>query len=136
MEEVASRPSSKNRIPLIVTKTISFLYNSGIPYTKILQYQMINDIFIALSLEGLFKQPGSNAIVEQLKKQFDLGINVEFSHATDPFAVASLLVLYLEELPGPLTTYDLYVYLGFKSFFKPTLMIAIDTHSSWDVVQL
>lgn len=81
---------------------------------------MINDIFIALSLEGLFKQPGSNAIVEQLKKQFDLGINVEFSHATDPFAVASLLVLYLEELPGPLTTYDLYVYLGFKSFFKPT----------------
>lgn len=30
MEEVASRPSSKNHIPLIITKTISHLYNTGI----------------------------------------------------------------------------------------------------------
>ena len=54
--------------------------------------------------------------MEQLKKQFDMGVNVEFSHSTDPFAVASLLVLYLEELPGPLATYDLYV---FSSAFLP-----------------
>lgn len=113
MEEVASRPTSKNHIPQIVTKTISYLYNS------------------ALTLEGLFKVPGSTVIVEQLKKQFDSGINVEFTHSSDPHAVASLLILYLEELPGPLLTYDLYnQFLNCGATLAPTDEIAAEKFKS------
>ncbi|KAF9112869.1 hypothetical protein BGX27_002670 [Mortierella sp. AM989] len=53
---------------------------------------------------GLYRVPGSHASVQKLKKMFDSGkdINLLSMEAIDPNDIATLLKLYLRELPSPL----------------------------------
>ncbi|KAF8959196.1 hypothetical protein BGZ46_001815 [Entomortierella lignicola] len=53
---------------------------------------------------GLYRVPGSHASVQKLKKMFDTGkdLNLLTMDAIDPNDIATLLKLYLRELPTPL----------------------------------
>jgi len=61
----------------------------------------------ALDIEGLYRLSGSLVIVQQLKQQFDIEKDVDFSahHIHD---ITGALKLWLGELPEPLFTYNLY----------------------------
>eukprot|EP01103_Thecamoeba_quadrilineata_P008670 TRINITY_DN18400_c0_g1_i1.p1 TRINITY_DN18400_c0_g1~~TRINITY_DN18400_c0_g1_i1.p1 ORF type:complete len:391 (-),score=56.03 TRINITY_DN18400_c0_g1_i1:123-1295(-) len=61
-----------------------------------------------LETEGLFRQPGNMADVADIKKMYDKWKKVDLTKYKEPHTVASLLKLYLRELPEPLLTFEMY----------------------------
>ena len=63
--------------------------------------------------EGIFRMSGSNVVIKGLKKRFNAEGDFDFLGPDEPYfdvhAVASLLKLYLRELPQPVLTRDLYL---------------------------
>ncbi|KAK0153453.1 Rho GTPase-activating protein 24 [Merluccius polli] len=58
--------------------------------------------------EGLFRLPGQANLVKELQDAFDCGEKPSFDRDTDVHTVASLLKLYLRELPEPVVPFSLY----------------------------
>ena len=64
-----------------------------------------------LDTEGLLRKTGGTAKTKHLKASLDAGVGTcaYFStHQADPHTIASLLKMYLRELPEPLLTYDFF----------------------------
>ncbi|NXT64468.1 RHG24 protein, partial [Chaetops frenatus] len=61
-----------------------------------------------LKEEGLFRLPGQANLVKELQDAFDCGEKPSFDSNTDVHTVASLLKLYLRELPEPVVPYAKY----------------------------
>ncbi|XP_075717157.1 rho GTPase-activating protein 24 isoform X4 [Rhinoderma darwinii] len=61
-----------------------------------------------LKEEGLFRLPGQANLVKELQDAFDCGEKPSFDSNTDVHTVASLLKLYLRELPEPVIPYSKY----------------------------
>ena len=64
--------------------------------------------FIGLHTVGLFRVPGSQKRIRQLRYEFDSGRNVYFSDDLNPTDVAGLLKGFLRDLPEALLTKELY----------------------------
>eukprot|EP00063_Salmo_salar_P010241 XP_013985076.1 PREDICTED: rho GTPase-activating protein 24-like isoform X2 [Salmo salar] len=78
-----------NMAPLVVEQCVDFIRERGL-------------------LEvGLFRQPGQATLVKELQDAFDAGEKPSFD-STDVHTVASLLKLYLRELPEPLVPFSRY----------------------------
>lgn len=78
------------RIALVVEKCTACLLASG------------------MDEEGLFRITGSASKIKKLKSAFNAGFADMSEFERDPHTVASVLKLYLRELPEPLMTFDLY----------------------------
>ncbi|ELU03447.1 hypothetical protein CAPTEDRAFT_135059, partial [Capitella teleta] len=80
------------KVPTIVEMCVDYLRNN------------------ALDIEGLFRLPGRNSFVKELKEMFDVGERPDFvALQTDVHSVASLLKAYLRDLPEsiiPVQFYD------------------------------
>ncbi|KAM4616444.1 rho GTPase-activating protein 25 [Polymixia lowei] len=61
-----------------------------------------------LSEEGIFRLPGQDNSVKQFRDAFDAGERPSFPSDTDVHTVASLLKLYLRELPEPVVPWTQY----------------------------
>ncbi|KAK3555414.1 hypothetical protein QTP86_015749 [Hemibagrus guttatus] len=61
-----------------------------------------------LQEEGLFRLPGQANLVKELQDAFDCGEKPAFDGNTDVHTVASLLKLYLRELPEPVIPFSKY----------------------------
>ncbi|XP_018621548.2 rho GTPase-activating protein 22 isoform X1 [Scleropages formosus] len=61
-----------------------------------------------LQEEGLFRLPGQANLVKELQDIFDCGDKPLFNSNTDVHTVASLVKLYLRELPEPVVPFDKY----------------------------
>nr|XP_008123814.1 PREDICTED: rho GTPase-activating protein 25 [Anolis carolinensis] len=70
-------------VPILVEKCAGFIRDHG------------------LREEGIFRLPGQDNLVKQLRDAFDAGERPSFGQDTDVHTVASLLKLYLRELPEP-----------------------------------
>ncbi|NXF27540.1 RHG25 protein, partial [Rhodinocichla rosea] len=70
-------------VPMVVQKSAEFILEHGV------------------AEEGIFRLPGQDSLVRQLREAFDAGERPSFSRDTDVHTVASLLKLYLRELPEP-----------------------------------
>ncbi|XP_064031831.1 rho GTPase-activating protein 25 [Pogoniulus pusillus] len=70
-------------VPILVQKCAEFILEHG------------------LGEEGIFRLPGQDTLVKQLRDAFDAGQRPSFDRDTDVHTVASLLKLYLRELPEP-----------------------------------
>ncbi|XP_076129591.1 rho GTPase-activating protein 24 isoform X2 [Alosa pseudoharengus] len=75
--------------PLVVEQCVDFIRERG------------------LTEVGLFRQPGQATLVKELQEAFDAGEKPSFD-STDVHTVASLLKLYLRELPEPLVPFSRY----------------------------
>ncbi|NXG42420.1 RHG25 protein, partial [Psilopogon haemacephalus] len=73
----------QQQVPILVQKCAEFILQQG------------------LSEEGIFRLPGQDNLVKQLREAFDAGERPSFGRDTDVHTVASLLKLYLRELPEP-----------------------------------
>eukprot|EP00824_Muranothrix_gubernata_P025384 TRINITY_DN8138_c0_g1_i1.p1 TRINITY_DN8138_c0_g1~~TRINITY_DN8138_c0_g1_i1.p1 ORF type:complete len:222 (+),score=24.72 TRINITY_DN8138_c0_g1_i1:22-666(+) len=62
----------------------------------------------ALHVVGLFRIPGSLSTIATLRNSLDQGEPLHLTEEHDPFTVAGLLKLYLQELPDPLFTHGRY----------------------------
>lgn len=76
--------------PLVVEQCVDFIREHG------------------LTEVGLFRQSGQATLVKELQEAFDAGEKPSFDSSTDVHTVASLLKLYLRELPEPLVPYSRY----------------------------
>ncbi|XP_061673814.1 rho GTPase-activating protein 25 isoform X2 [Syngnathoides biaculeatus] len=74
-----------------------------------------------LKEEGIFRLPGQDNTVKQFRDAFDAGERPSFPSDTDVHTVASLLKLYLRELPEPVVPWAQY-----QDFLDCTNML--DTH--------
>ncbi|XP_041830753.1 rho GTPase-activating protein 22 isoform X1 [Melanotaenia boesemani] len=76
--------------PLLVEQCVDFIRERG------------------LDEEGLFRMPGQANLVKELQEAFDCGDKPLFDSNTDVHTVASLLKLYLRELPEPVIPFSKY----------------------------
>ncbi|XP_017569810.2 rho GTPase-activating protein 22 [Pygocentrus nattereri] len=76
--------------PLLVEQCVDFIRERG------------------LDEEGLFRMPGQANLVKELQDAFDCGDKPQFDSNTDVHTVASLLKLYLRELPEPVIPFCKY----------------------------
>uniref|UniRef100_A0A8C5QPF6 Rho GTPase-activating protein 24 n=1 Tax=Leptobrachium leishanense TaxID=445787 RepID=A0A8C5QPF6_9ANUR len=76
--------------PLVVEQCVDFIREHG------------------LQEEGLFRLPGQATLVRDLQEAFDCGGKPQFDVSTDVHTVASLLKLYLRELPEPVVPFSRY----------------------------
>uniref|UniRef100_A0A1A8UB15 Rho GTPase activating protein 22 n=1 Tax=Nothobranchius furzeri TaxID=105023 RepID=A0A1A8UB15_NOTFU len=77
-------------VPLLVEQCVDFIRERG------------------LDEEGLFRMPGQANLVKKLQEAFDCGDKPLFDSNTDVHTVASLLKLYLRELPEPVIPFSKY----------------------------
>ncbi|XP_036837140.1 rho GTPase-activating protein 22 isoform X3 [Oncorhynchus mykiss] len=82
--------SSKPLVPLLVQQCVCFIHQHG------------------LTEEGLFRMPGQTNHVRELQDAFNCGEKPLFDSNTDVHTVASLLKLYLRELPEPVVPFNKY----------------------------
>uniref|UniRef100_A0AC35GLJ4 N-chimaerin n=1 Tax=Panagrolaimus sp. PS1159 TaxID=55785 RepID=A0AC35GLJ4_9BILA len=61
-----------------------------------------------IETEGIYRVSGSHEQMERLRRQFDLGINVDLSTVEDVHTVCGLLKLYLRLLPQQLVPYSVF----------------------------
>ena len=59
-------------------------------------------------VEGIFRKSGGAAYIDEMKKCFNRGEDVDLSTVDDPHAVSGLFKTFLRDLPDPLLTFDLY----------------------------
>uniref|UniRef100_A0A8C6ZQB5 Rho-GAP domain-containing protein n=1 Tax=Nothoprocta perdicaria TaxID=30464 RepID=A0A8C6ZQB5_NOTPE len=84
--ELQQQGLSKNGIPIVVWNIVEYLSQHG------------------MSQEGLFRVNGSMKMVEQLRLQYERGEEVELVKDGDVYSAASLLKLFLRELPDGIIT--------------------------------
>ncbi|XP_061196169.1 protein FAM13B-like isoform X1 [Saccostrea echinata] len=84
LEELMSRASSGMTVPYIVSKICEHIRDKG------------------FEVEGIFRINGSTRIVEKYRTSFDMRGDADFYEEEDLMAVASLLKLFLREIPGSL----------------------------------
>eukprot|EP00002_Diphylleia_rotans_P013379 TRINITY_DN2616_c0_g1_i4.p1 TRINITY_DN2616_c0_g1~~TRINITY_DN2616_c0_g1_i4.p1 ORF type:complete len:894 (-),score=157.10 TRINITY_DN2616_c0_g1_i4:43-2724(-) len=60
-----------------------------------------------ISSEGIFRVPGEAAAVEKLREELDSGHGYDY-RSYDPNTIASVIKMWLRDLPEPLIPYDLY----------------------------
>ncbi|RLW00854.1 hypothetical protein DV515_00008465, partial [Chloebia gouldiae] len=84
--ELQKQGLSKNGIPIIVWNIVEYLTQHG------------------MTQEGLFRVNGSMKMVEQLRLQYERGEEVELVKDGDVYSAASLLKLFLRELPEGIIT--------------------------------
>nr|XP_035928990.1 rho GTPase-activating protein 25 isoform X4 [Halichoerus grypus] len=77
-------------VPILVEKCAEFILQHG------------------LNEEGIFRLPGQDNLVKQLRDAFDAGERPSFDRETDVHTVASLLKLYLRDLPEPVVPWNQY----------------------------
>ena len=91
LAEALETPSHvQNGLPIVVAQCLRFLYEHG------------------LGVEGIFRVPGDRALLNELRTAYDAGERVDLAVVRDPHAVASLLKMYLRDLPEPLIPEALY----------------------------
>ncbi|XP_077119160.1 rho GTPase-activating protein 25 isoform X1 [Ranitomeya variabilis] len=80
----------RHMVPILMEKCADFILQNG------------------LNEEGVFRLPGQDTLVKQLKEAFDAGERPSFSRDTDVHTVSSLFKLYLRELPEPVFPWSQY----------------------------
>ncbi|NXR24533.1 RHG25 protein, partial [Cinclus mexicanus] len=73
----------QHQVPILVQKSAEFIREHGV------------------GEEGIFRLPGQDNLVRELRDAFDAGERPSFNRDTDVHTVASLFKLYLRELPEP-----------------------------------
>ncbi|CAG6017297.1 unnamed protein product [Menidia menidia] len=93
LEETMSyeaQSGSRRTVPVLVEQCACFIREHG------------------LKEEGLFRAPGQTNSVRELQDAFDRGEKPAFDSSTDVHTVASLLKLYIRELPEPIIPFSKY----------------------------
>lgn len=96
-------------VPILVQKCVEFIKEHG------------------LNEEGIFRLPGQDNAVKQFRDAFDAGERPSFPSDTDVHTVASLLKLYLRELPQPVVPWTQY-----QDFLDCTNMLDSSSTEGWE----
>ncbi|XP_035882429.1 protein FAM13A isoform X2 [Phyllostomus discolor] len=90
LQDLQQQGLTENGVPAVVGNIVEYLTKNG------------------LTQEGLFRVNGNRKVVEQLRLKFESGVPVELGKDGDICSAASLLKLFLRELPESVITSALY----------------------------
>eukprot|EP01103_Thecamoeba_quadrilineata_P012785 TRINITY_DN3383_c0_g1_i1.p1 TRINITY_DN3383_c0_g1~~TRINITY_DN3383_c0_g1_i1.p1 ORF type:complete len:477 (+),score=79.39 TRINITY_DN3383_c0_g1_i1:168-1598(+) len=90
LEEVLALENNPTGIPTVVEKSVQYLLQR------------------ATRVEGIFRLSGSSTNIDEIRKAFDRGDNVNLLQYEDPHAIAGMLKLFLRELKDPAFPIDFY----------------------------
>ncbi|CAL8279027.1 unnamed protein product [Merluccius merluccius] len=108
-ESLASFPPERLKARSKLEETVRYERRYGNKLAPMLVEQCVDFIRQrGLREEGLFRLPGQANLVKELQDAFDCGEKPSFDRDTDVHTVASLLKLYLRELPEPVVPFSLY----------------------------
>ncbi|XP_015251781.1 PREDICTED: rho GTPase-activating protein 25 [Cyprinodon variegatus] len=99
-------------VPILVQKCVEFITEHG------------------LEEEGIFRLPGQDNAVKQFRDAFDAGERPSFPSDTDVHTVASLLKLYLRELPEPVVPWSQY-----QDFLDCTNLLDPSGREGWEKLE-
>ncbi|XP_045890844.1 rho GTPase-activating protein 25 [Micropterus dolomieu] len=99
-------------VPILVQKCVEFIKEHG------------------LNEEGIFRLPGQDNAVKQFRDAFDAGERPSFPSDTDVHTVASLLKLYLRELPEPVVPWTQY-----QDFLDCTNLLDFSNTEGWEKLE-
>ncbi|KAM4577164.1 rho GTPase-activating protein 25 isoform 1-T1 [Odontesthes bonariensis] len=99
-------------VPILVQKCVEFIKEHG------------------LNEEGIFRLPGQDNAVKQFRDAFDAGERPSFPSDTDVHTVASLLKLYLRELPEPVVPWTQY-----QEFLDCTNQLDSSSKEGWEMLE-
>ncbi|XP_013877865.1 rho GTPase-activating protein 25 [Austrofundulus limnaeus] len=99
-------------VPILVQKCVEFIIEQG------------------LDEEGIFRLPGQENAVKQFRDAFDAGERPSFPKDTDVHTVASLLKLYLRELPEPVVPWSQY-----QDFLDCTNLRDANSSEGWGMLE-
>ncbi|KAM9743951.1 rho GTPase-activating protein 25 [Menidia menidia] len=99
-------------VPILVQKCVEFIKEHG------------------LNEEGIFRLPGQDNAVKQFRDAFDAGERPSFPSDTDVHTVASLLKLYLRELPEPVVPWTQY-----QDFLDCTNQMDPSSKEGWEMLE-
>ncbi|KAM4745083.1 rho GTPase-activating protein 25 [Anableps anableps] len=99
-------------VPILVQKCAEFIIEHG------------------LEEEGIFRLPGQDNAVKQFRDAFDAGERPSFPSDTDVHTVASLLKLYLRELPEPVVPWSQY-----QAFLDCTNLLDVSSKKGWEKLE-
>ncbi|XP_029367397.1 rho GTPase-activating protein 25 [Echeneis naucrates] len=99
-------------VPILVQKCVEFIKEHG------------------LDEEGIFRLPGQDNAVKQFRDAFDAGERPSFPSDTDVHTVASLLKLYLRELPEPVVPWTQY-----QDFLDCTNLLDSPSTEGWEKLE-
>ncbi|KAM9360957.1 rho GTPase-activating protein 25 [Symphorus nematophorus] len=99
-------------VPILVQKCVEFIKEHG------------------LEEEGIFRLPGQDNAVKQFRDAFDAGERPSFPSDTDVHTVASLLKLYLRELPEPVVPWTQY-----QDFLDCTNLLDSSSSEGWEKLE-
>ncbi|XP_023253368.1 rho GTPase-activating protein 25 [Seriola lalandi dorsalis] len=99
-------------VPILVQKCVEFIKEHG------------------LDEEGIFRLPGQDNAVKQFRDAFDAGERPSFPSDTDVHTVASLLKLYLRELPEPVVPWTQY-----QDFLDCTTLLDYNNTEGWEKLE-
>ncbi|XP_030594294.1 rho GTPase-activating protein 25 [Archocentrus centrarchus] len=99
-------------VPILVQKCVEFIKEHG------------------LDEEGIFRLPGQDNAVKQFRDAFDAGERPSFPSDTDVHTVASLLKLYLRELPEPVVPWSQY-----QDFLDCTNLLDFTSTEGWEKLE-
>ncbi|NXU70282.1 RHG25 protein, partial [Oreotrochilus melanogaster] len=89
----------QHQVPILVQKCVEFIRQHGV------------------GEEGIFRLPGQDNLVKQLRDAFHAGERPSFDRDTDVHTVASLFKLYLRELPEPVVPWMQHISESLQSTF-------------------
>lgn len=104
--------SGPHMVPILVQKCVEFIKEHG------------------LNEEGIFRLPGQDNAVKQFRDAFDAGERPSFPRDTDVHTVASLLKLYLRELPEPVVPWTQY-----QDFLDCTNLLDCSSTEGWGTME-
>uniref|UniRef100_A0A673AC10 Rho GTPase-activating protein 25-like n=1 Tax=Sphaeramia orbicularis TaxID=375764 RepID=A0A673AC10_9TELE len=99
-------------VPILVQKCVEFIKEHG------------------LNEEGIFRLPGQDNAVKQFRDAFDAGERPSFPSDTDVHTVASLLKLYLRELPEPVVPW-----IQYQDFLDCTNLLDFRSTEGWEKLE-
>ncbi|XP_051277353.1 rho GTPase-activating protein 25 isoform X2 [Dicentrarchus labrax] len=99
-------------VPILIQKCVEFIKEHG------------------LDEEGIFRLPGQDNAVKQFRDAFDAGERPSFPSDTDVHTVASLLKLYLRELPEPVVPWTQY-----QDFLDCTNLLDSSSSEGWEMLE-
>ncbi|KAK2116010.1 Protein fam13a [Saguinus oedipus] len=102
LQELEQQGLTENGIPGVVWNIVEYLTQHDIRIRRLEDHRQFLEL--GLTQEGLFRVNGNVKVVEQLRLKFESGVPVELGRDGDVCSAASLLKLFLRELPDSLIT--------------------------------
>ncbi|EPZ33266.1 Rho GTPase activation protein [Rozella allomycis CSF55] len=127
----------REKVKLFGTELNAWMNHQGLQYPGLLIPKLVDDLCILIeenaSTQGIFRIPGSAKLTKELKDKIDESpLDFDFKRfPISPFDMATLLKMYLRELPEPILSCKLYpFFMAAAKYISPNNLDVVVQNSN------